>query len=125
MNELSNRELQLAINKVCVSQDFKFFFIYKHHYCPNDMTLVVEGDPRGETQEAKKHFSLSLLIRHYGYDDHSNRGVSKYDDLQDYYPGKFDFTTEHLDTVLEYFRINKPELYEKYMDGVQFYLGKK
>jgi hypothetical protein len=27
--------------------------------------------------------------------------------------------------VLEYFRINKPELYEKYMDGVQFYLGKK
>ena len=75
MNELSNRELQLAINKVCFSQDFKFFFIYKHHYCPNDMTLVVEGDPRGETQEAK--------------------------------------------------RINKPELYEKYMDGVQFYLGKK
>jgi len=41
------------------------------------------------------------------------------------HPGKFDFTTEHLDTVLEYFRINKPELYEKYMDGVQFYLGKK
>ena len=125
MNELSNRDLQLALNRVCFSQDFRFFFISKHHYCPDGMTLVVEGDPLGETQEAKKHFSLSLLIRHYGYDSLSNKGTSICDDLQDYYPGKFDFTSDHLDTVLEYFKTNKPELYEKYMDGVQFYLGRK
>lgn len=28
---------------------------------------------------------------------------------------------EHLAMVLEYFKTRKPELYEKYMDGVTFY----
>jgi hypothetical protein len=32
------------------------------------------------------------------------------------------FTEEHLATVLEYFKTHKPELYEKYIDGVTFYL---
>jgi hypothetical protein len=123
MNELSNRELQLALNKVCYSQDFKFYFMEKHHFCPSDMTIAVTGEPRGETEEAKKNFYLALVIREYGYEDSSNRGISKYDDLQDFHSGDFDFTEEHLATVLEYFRTRKPELYEKYMDGVTFYLS--
>ena len=49
--------------------------------------------------------------------------ITYYDDLEDFKPGKFDFTEEHLDTVLEYFKTRKPELYEKYMDGVTFYLN--
>ena len=122
MNELSHRELQLALNKVCYSQDFKAFFVSKHHMCPNDMTISVVGEPRGETEDAKKGFYLALVIRHYGYEDSSNKGISRYDDLQDFYPGNFDFTEEHLATVLEYFRTRKPELYEKYIDGVTFYL---
>ena len=48
--------------------------------------------------------------------------TSIYEDLQDFYSGSYDFTEEHLATVLEYFKIRKPELYEKYMDGVTFYL---
>ena len=124
MNELSNRELQLALNKVCYSQDFKAFFVSKHHMCPSDMTISVVGEPRGETEEAKKGFYLALVIRHYGYEDSSNKGISRYDDLQDFYPGNFDFTEEHLATVLEYFRTRKPELYEKYIDGVTFYLDR-
>ena len=122
MNELSNRELQLALNKVCYSQDFKAFFVSKHHMCPNDMTISVVGEPRGETEEAKKGFYLALVIRHYGYEDSSDKGISKYDDLQDFHPGNYYFTEEHLATVLEYFRTRKPELYEKYIDGVTFYL---
>ena len=121
MNELSNRELQVALNKVCFSSDFKFFFIERHHYCPSDMTISVVGEPRGETAEAKKCFYLALAIREYGYDSSSNRGTSIYDDLGDYTTGRFDITQEHLDTVLEYFKTRKPELYEKYMDGVTFY----
>ena len=123
MNELSNRELQLALNKVCYSQDFKAFFVSKHHMCPSDMTISVVGEPRGKTEEAKKCFYLALVIRHYGYEDSSNKGISRYDDLQDFYPGNFDFTEDHLATVLEYFRTRKPELYEKYIDGVTFYLS--
>ena len=87
------------------------------------MTISVVGEPRGETEEAKKCFYLALVIRHYGYEHSSNKGISKYDDLQDFYPGNFDFTEEHLATVLEYFRTRKPELYEKYIDGVTFYLS--
>ena len=83
MNELSNRELQVALNKVCFSSDFKMFFTARHHMCPRGMTIGVTGEPRG----------------------------------------KYDFTEEHLATVLEYFKTHKPELYEKYMDGVTFYLG--
>ena len=123
MNELSNSELQVALNKVCFSSDFKFFFTQRHHVCPRNMTISVVGEPRGETAEAKKCFYLALVIREYGYESSSNRGTSIYDDLQDYMPGKYDFTNAHLDTVLEYFRTRKPELYEKYMDGVTFYLN--
>ena len=122
MNELDQRQLQVALNKVCFSTDFKFFFIERHHFCPSGMTIGVTGEPRGETSEAKKCFYLALVIREYGYDSSSNRGTSIYDDLQDFRHGTFDFTEEHLATVLEYFKTRKPELYEKYIDGVTFYL---
>ena len=122
MNELSKNELQVALNKVCFSTDFKMFFTTRHHLCPRGMTIAVEGDPKGETEQAKKCFYLALVIREYGYDSSSNRGTSIYDDLQDFYSGSYNFTGEHLETVLEYFKTRKPELYEKYMDGVTFYL---
>lgn len=115
---LNNRELQVALNKVCFSSDFKFFFTSKHHMCPNGMTISVVGAP----EISKKSFYLALVIRHYGYDHSSNRGTSIYDDLQDFTTGKFDFIEEHLATVLEYFKTQKPKLYENYMDGVTFYL---
>ena len=115
---MNNRELQVELNKVCFSSDFKFFFTSKHHMCPNGMTISVVGEP----DEDKKGFYLALVIHEYGYESSSNRGTSIYDDLQDFHPGKFDFTEEHLATVLEYFKTRKPELYEKYMDGVTFYL---
>ena len=122
MNELSNDALQVAFNKVCFSSDFKMFFTAKHHFCPSGMTIGVTGEPRGETEEAKKCFYLALVIREYGYDSSSNSGTSIYDDLGDFTSGAFDFTKEHRATVLEYFKTRKPELYEKYMDGVTFYL---
>jgi len=121
MNESNRQKLQLALNKVCFSQDFKFFFISKHHFCPDGMTISVVGDPQGEPEIVKNSFYLALEIRHYGYEDSSNKGISKYDDLEDYQLGKFDFTKEHLDTVIDYFKTFKPELFEKYMDGVTFY----
>ena len=123
MNELSDRELQVALNKACFSSDFKMFFTERHHMCPRGMTIGVTGEPRGETEEAKKCFYLALVIRYYGYDSSSNRGTSIYDDLGDFSHGRYDFTEEHRATVLEYFKTRKPELYEKYMDGVAFYLG--
>lgn len=123
MNELNRRELQVELNKVCFSGDFRRFYASRHRFCPGDMTINVEGDPQGETDEAKKHFYLALVIRHYGYDSSSNKGTSLYDDLQDYIPGAYDFSQEELDTVLEYFKTRKPELYEKYMDGATFYLN--
>ena len=122
MNELDQRQLQVALNKVCFSSDFKFFFIERHHVCPRGMTIGVTGAPRGETVEAKKCFYLALVIREYGYESSSNRGTSIYDDLQDFRSGSYDFNEEHLTTVLEYFKTRKPELYEKYIDGVTFYL---
>lgn len=112
---MNNRELQVALNKVCFSSDFKMFFTSKHHMCPNGMTISVVGEP----DEAKKGFYLALVIREYSS---SNRGTSIYDDLLDFRPGNYDFTEEQLDTVLEYFKTRKPEFYEKYMDGVTFYL---
>lgn len=123
MNEMDNRELQVELNIVCHSGNFRRFFSSRHLYCPNDMTISVVGDPQGETAEAKKNFYLALVIRHYGYDSSSNKGTSLYDDLEDYYPGSYNFTQDQLDTVLEYFKTYKPELYEKYMDGVTFYLN--
>ena len=119
---MGNRELQVALNKVCFSSDFKMFFTSRHHFCPRGMTISVVGEPKGETEQAKECFYLALVIREYGYDSSSNRGTSTYDDLQDFRPGSYDFTDEHLATVLEYFKTRKPELYEKYMDGVTFYL---
>lgn len=110
MNKFS-RDLTLALNKVCFSQDFKFFFTSRHSHCPDGLTIGVEG-------ESKDDYRLFLTIRHYGYENSSNRGVSKYDDMLDFYPGKFDFTEDHLETVLEYFKTRKPELYENYMVGV-------
>ena len=83
MNELGKNELQVALNKVCFSTDFKMFFSTRHHLCPRGMTIGVEGDPKGETEQAKKCFYLALVIREYGYDSSSNRGTSIYDDLQD------------------------------------------
>ena len=118
MNELSNRELQLALNKVCFSSDFKRFFTERHHSCPNGMTIGVTGNP----EEGKKSFFLALVIRYYGYEHSSNRGTSSYDDMKDFSSGGYPFTEEHLATVLEYFKTRKPELYEKYIDGVTFYL---
>jgi len=115
---MNNRELQVALNKVCFSSDFKFFFTSKHHMCPNGMTISVVGEP----DEDKKGFYLALVIREYGYESSSNRGTSIYDDLQDFRPGSYDFTEEHLDTVFEYFKTRKSELFEKYVDGVTFYL---
>jgi len=122
MNELSNRELQVALNKVCFSSDFKMFFTSRHRFCPSGMTIGVTGEPRGETEEAKKCFYLALVIREYGYEKSFNRGTDICDDLGDFTSGAFDFTEEHRATVLEYFKTRKPELYEKYMDGVTFYL---
>ena len=122
MNEFDNRALQVELNKVCFSSDFKMFFTSRHHMCPRGMTIGVVGDPQGETDQAKKCFYLALVIREYGYDSSSNKGTSIYDDLGDFMSGKYDFTEQHLATVLEYFRTRKPELYEKYIDGVTFYL---
>ncbi len=122
MNELNRRQLQLALNKVCYTQDFKFFFTSRHGMCPSDMTISVVGDPQGERAEAKQRFYLALVIRHYGYEDSSNRGISKYDDLEDFRSGSYEFTEAHRASVLEYFKTHKPELYENYMDGVTFYL---
>jgi hypothetical protein len=118
MNKMNNRELQVALNKVCFSSDFKIFFTSKHHLCPSGMTISVVGEPDKE----KKGFYLALVIREYGYDHSSNRGTSIYEDLQDFHSGSYDFTEEHLNTVLEYFKTRKPELFEKYMYGVTFYL---
>ena len=119
MNELSERELQVALNKVCYSSDFKMFFTARHHVCPQGLTISVTGEP----DEDKKGFYLALVIREYGYENSSNRGTSIYDDLGDFKSGSYDFTEEHRATVLEYFKFHKPEIYEKYMDGVTFYLS--
>jgi hypothetical protein len=106
-----------------------------HHYTASRITGTMTstsseksfggltGAPCGETVEAKKCCYLALVIREYGYESSSNRGTSIYDDLGDFSHGRYEFTKEHRDTVLEYFKTRKPELYEKYMDGVAFYLG--
>jgi hypothetical protein len=105
-----------------------------HHYTASRITGTMTstssersfggltGAPCGETVEAKKCCYLALVIREYGYESSSNRGTSIYDDLQDFRSGSYDFNEEHLTTVLEYFKTRKPELYEKYIDGVTFYL---
>ena len=41
MNELDQRQLQVALNKVCFSSDFKFFFTERHHMCPRGMIFAV------------------------------------------------------------------------------------
>jgi len=46
-----------------------------------------------------------------------------YDNLGDFSSGSYDFTEEHRTMVLEYFKSHKPELFEKFMDGVTFYLS--
>ena len=114
MSEFNNN-LTVALNKVCFSSDFKMFFTARHSICSSGLTIGVEG-------ESEDNYLLFLDIRHYGYESSSNRGTSIYDDLQDYMPGKLDFTEEHLNTVKEYFMTRKPELYDKYMKNVIFTL---
>lgn len=53
---MNNRELQVALNKVCFSSDFKYFFTSKHHVCPRGMTIGVTGEP----DEDKKGFYRSI-----------------------------------------------------------------
>lgn len=132
MNELNTSELQVALNKVCFSSDFKMFFTSKHHYCPNGMTIgVVDCSQEGNKElidadaaaQNKKDYFMALVIRKYGYDSSSNRGTSIYDDLSDFISEPHDFTNEELDTVIEYFKTRKPELYKNYFVGTIIYLN--
>ena len=113
-----NNDLTLTLNKVCFSSDFRMFFTSKHILCPGDMTIGVEGDN-------KEQLRLFLTVRHYGYDHSHNNGISDYSDAYDFYYGYFDFTDQHLDTVIEYFKTRKPELYAEFIEGVPFYKSKE
>jgi len=69
---------------------------------------------------SKDDYHLFLTIRHYGYDHSSNNGISEFSDAYDFYPERFDFTDEHLNTVIEYFKTRKSEFFTEYMADVPF-----
>ena len=109
-----NNDLTIALNRVCFSSDFRIYFTSKYGYCPNGLTIGVKG-------KSKDDYHLFLTIRHYGYDHSSNNGISEFSDAYDFYPERFDFTDEHLNTVIEYFKTRKQEFYAEYIAGVQFF----
>jgi hypothetical protein len=78
------------------------------------LTIGVSGD-------SKNNYKLFLDIRLYGYDHSSNNGISKYSDMYDFYTEYFEFTDEHLNTVIEYFKTRKPDFYNEYMLNVPLY----
>jgi hypothetical protein len=78
------------------------------------LTIGVSGD-------SKNKYKLFLDIRLYGYDHSSNNGISKYSDMYDFYTEYFEFTDEHLNTVIEYFKTRKPDFYNEYMLNVPIY----
>ena len=45
---------------------------------------------------------------------------SEFSDAYDFYSVRFDFTDEHLNTVIEYFKTRKPDFYAEYMEDVPF-----
>jgi len=109
-----NNDLTIALNRVCFSLDFKMFFTSRHSLCPNGLTIGVKG-------KSKEDYQLFLTIRHYGYDHSHNNGISEFSDAYDFYPERIDFTEEHLNTVIEYFKTQKLEFYAEYMAGVPFF----
>jgi hypothetical protein len=82
------------------------------------LTIGVSGD-------SKNNYKLFLDIRLYGYDHSSNNGISKYSDMYDFYTEYFEFTDEHLNTVIEYFKTRKPEFYNEYMLNVPIYKSER
>jgi hypothetical protein len=82
------------------------------------LTIGVSGD-------SKNNYKLFLDIRLYGYDHSSNNGISKYSDMYDFYTEYFEFTDEHLNTVIEYFKTRKPDFYNEYMLNVPIYKSER
>lgn len=109
-----NNELTLSFNRICFSTDFRIYFSSQFARTPNGFTIGVSGD-------SKNNYCLFLDIRIYGYDHSFNNGISKYSDAYDFYTNYFEFTDEHLNTVIEYFKTRKPEFYAEYMADVPIY----
>ena len=109
-----NNELTLSFNRICFSSDFKIYFSSRNTRTPRGLTIGVSGD-------SKNNYKLFLDIRLYGYDHSSNNGISKYSDMYDFYTEYFEFTDEHLNTVIEYFKTRKPDFYNEYMLNVPIY----
>jgi hypothetical protein len=82
------------------------------------LTIGVSGD-------SKNNYKLFLDIRLYGYDHSSNNGISKYSDMYDFYTEYFEFTDEHLNTVIEYFKTRKPDFYNEHMLNVPIYKSER
>lgn len=113
-----NNELTLSFNRICFSSDFKIYFSSLNTRTPRGLTIGVSGD-------SKNNYKLFLDIRLYGYDHSSNNGISKYSDMYDFYTEYFEFTDEHLNTVIEYFKTRKPEFYNEYMLNVPIYKSER
>ena len=113
-----NNELTLSFNRICFSSDFKIYFSSRNTRTPRGLTIGVSGD-------SKNNYKLFLDIRLYGYDHSSNNGISKYSDMYDFYTEYFEFTDEHLNTVIEYFKTRKPEFYNEYMLNVPIYKSER
>lgn len=113
-----NNELTLSFNRICFSSDFKIYFSSRNTRTPRGLTIGVSGD-------SKSNYQLFLDIRLYGYDHSFNNGISKYSDMYDFYTEYFEFTDEHLNTVIEYFKTRKPDFYNEYMLNVPIYKSER
>lgn len=100
------RQLTVEINKIFRSKEFNSAYCSKFKFAPNGMTLDIS-----KSYSNDEKFNVILLVKHYGYES-SSTGLSIYDDLSDYDVGKEEFSEEQFNFVLNYFKINHPDIYK-------------
>ena len=79
-----NDELQVRLNKLVRTEDFRKFVLKYVSFLPNDFNISLTINDRGEIAK------IDFGIVHYGYENSYNKGLSIYDDLNDFWTAPSD-----------------------------------
>lgn len=100
-------EITKGVNRICFGDKFRKAFTEKFKHCPAGLTYHV-NDYDG--------IEFIPTIKIYGYEHHSNNGVSDYTDLNDFDIGNTNLITkEHEKFMYDYFKHYETEFFSKYM----------
>ena len=84
MNSRLMDELQVRLNKLVRTEEFRQHILKYVDVIPNDFNISLSVDDNGEICD------IWCGIIHYGYEHSSNKGLSIYDDLCDFWTSPSD-----------------------------------